>query len=147
MDITPATTDDIPQLCDLLAILFEQEAEFEAKRAAQADGLGQIIDFPDRGRILVLRDGETAVGMVSLLFTVSTALGARVALLEDMIVRPDYRRGGAGSHLMRAAIDLAAQAGCRRITLLTDRTNEAARRFYARHGFTASAMASMRLQL
>jgi GNAT superfamily N-acetyltransferase len=147
LDITIATTEDIPALGELLFLLFSQEAEFQPDQAMQAAGLRQIIDAPERGQILVLRAGHAVVGMVNLLFTVSTALGGRVAILEDMVVHPDWRGGGAGSRLLRAAIDLCQSCGCRRITLLTDRSNEAAQRFYARHGFSCSDMLPMRLIL
>lgn len=147
MDITPAAPEDIPQLCDLLTILFSQEAEFQPDPAAQTEGLRQIVDFPDRGHILVLRDGETVAGMISLLWNISTALGGRVATVEDFVVRPEYRHGGGGTHLLKAAINYAAQAGCRRITLLTDHDNERAQRLYARHGFQPSEMLTMRMKL
>jgi len=147
MEISEATKDDLKGLCDLLELLFAQEAEFRPDRSLQSTGLQQIIDFPERGRILVLREGALLIGMVNVLFTISTALGGRVALLEDMIVHPEYRGRGAGSGLLNAAIHLAKSFGCRRITLLTDRTNESAQRFYERHGFTISEMVPMRLFL
>jgi len=80
-----------------------------------------------------------------LLYTVSTARGGRVALFEDMVVRPERRGNGAGSALLQAAIARAREAGCSRITLLADHANEAALRFYQRHGFTASGMLPLRL--
>lgn len=147
MKITEATKDDIVGLCELLELLFAQEAEFRPDRSLQSTGLQQILDFPERGRVLVLREGASLIGMINLLFTISTALGGRVALLEDMIVRPEYRGSGAGSELLQAAINLAKSSCCHRITLLTDRTNESARRFYERHGFNTSGMVPMRLFL
>jgi len=147
MEITQATNDDIPQLCELLNLLFSQEAEFQPDVKLQTAGLRQIIDFPERGQILVLRDGLSIIGMVNLLFTVSTALGGRVAILEDMVIRPQYRGTGAGHMLLEAAIGLVKSSGCRRITLLTDATNDAAQRFYRRHGFNISEMVPMRLVL
>ena len=147
MKITEATKDDMNGLCELLEVLFAQEAEFGPDRTLQSTGLQQIIDFPERGRILVLREGSLLVGMVNVLFTISTALGGRVALLEDLIVHPAYRGRGAGSELLQAAIHLARSFGCRRITLLTDRTNESAQRFYERQGFNLSEMVPMRLLL
>jgi GNAT superfamily N-acetyltransferase len=147
MEISRATVEDIPQLCELLALLFDQEAEFRPDSALQAEGVRQIIEFPERGRILALREGKTVVGMVNLLFTVSTALGGRVAILEDMVVRPDCRSRGAGSMLLEAALAFARSSGCLRVTLLTDAANEAAQRFYKRHGFSRSDMVPMRLLL
>jgi GNAT superfamily N-acetyltransferase len=142
-----ATLDDIPQLCQLLAVLFAQEAEFEPDAAKQAAGLRRIIENPALGQILLLRAGAEVLGMVSLLYTVSTARGGRVALLEDLVVRPERRNSGTGSTLLQAAIAHAREAGCLRITLLTDRANEAALRFYRRHGFAASGMLPLRLML
>jgi GNAT superfamily N-acetyltransferase len=145
--ITPAGQDDIPALCDLLGVLFSQEAEFTPDRRAQATGLGRIIDNPAIGHILVARENGVPVAMVNLLYTVSTALGARVAMLEDMIVHPGAQGRGVGSRLLAYAIGFAADAGCRRITLLTDATNLAAQRFYTRHGFGYSTMIPMRRAL
>lgn len=145
--ITAATAADIPQLCTLLAILFTQEADFRPDVDKQSAGLRQIIEHPEIGHILVLREGKSIIGMVNLLFTVSTACGGKAALLEDMIVRPERRGDGLGRKLMEAAVKLALQQGCLRITLLTDRANDAAIRFYMRHGFGMSAMMPLRLAL
>ena len=147
MEVSIATLDDVPQLCELLELLFSQEAEFQADRAVQSVGLRQIIEGPERGQILVLRDGSSLVGMVNLLFTISTALGGRVGILEDMVVQPSLRGRGAGSVLLQGAINAAQSAGCLRLTLLTDHTNEAAQRFYQRHGFVLSDMIPLRLML
>ena len=143
--IGPARAADIPALCGLLGRLFAQEAEFAPDEAAQRRGLAAIIADPDVGALLVARDGGKVVGMVNLLYTVSTALGASVALLEDLVVAPTARGRGIGSALLKHAIEHARAQGCRRITLLTDTDNAAAHRLYQKHGFAFSAMAPMRL--
>ena len=140
-----ASASDIPELCSLLNFLFTQEADFQPDETRQSEGLQQIIETPEIGRILVLSDGSTIVGMVNLLFTVSTALGGRVAILEDMVVAPEHRGCGAGAKLLHSAIDFAREAGCLRITVLTDRTNDGAIRFYQRKGFVLSNMIPLRL--
>lgn len=147
MVISYAQEADIPELCVLLDHLFAQEAEFSPNPQTQGRGLAAILRQPHIGRILVAREGERLVGMVNLLFTISTALGGRVALLEDMVVAPDARGTGVGSVLLRQAAEVARQEGCLRMTLLTDGDNRAAQRFYARHGFRLSAMVPMRLML
>lgn len=86
MRVSAATRADVPALCALLGELFAQEAEFAPDARAQSRGLGRIIDDPAIGTVLVARRGDEVLGMVSLLYTVSTALGERVALLEDMVV-------------------------------------------------------------
>jgi len=145
--IEPATLDDIPQLAALLDLLFTQEADFVPDRQKQERGLRLILESSHVGVILVAHRGGAVVGMVSLLFTVSTAEGAPVCWLEDMIVRPEHRGGGLGSRLLQAAIEHARAQGFARITLLTDQANAAAQRFYERHGFAESAMTALRLRL
>lgn len=147
MIIDKATLDDITELCDLLAILFSQEVEFKPDANAQAIGLQMIVSNPETGIILVARHDGKIVGMVCLLFTVSTALGARVAILEDMLVLPTQRGLGVGSDLLNAAIVTARENGCKRITLLTDSSNELAHKFYKKQGFTVSEMLPFRLLL
>ncbi|MGZ5043265.1 MAG: GNAT family N-acetyltransferase [Methylobacter sp.] len=147
MQITPANTSDIPALCELLGILFSQEADFKPDYEAQSRGLARIISNPEVGLIVVARQDGQVVGMVNLLYTVSTALGDRVALLEDVVVSPNARRSGVGSRLLEQAIQFARLNGCKRITLLTDSDNEPAQRFYQKHGFCFSAMIPLRLSL
>ncbi len=145
IDIRKATTSDIPILATLLGYLFEQEKEFSANIEKQTTGLEMIISEPATGELLVAQDADgTIIGMVSLLYTVSTALGGRVALMEDMVIHPDHRNQGHGSLLVGAAVALAKEHGCKRITLLTDFDDLAAERFYQKHGFSLSPMVPLR---
>lgn len=147
MRIELATVADIPEITTLLSLLFSQEAEFQPDIEAQYRGLSTIISNPEIGEILTIRTDDSIVGMINLLYTVSTALGERVVLLEDMVVLPQVRGSGVGSKLLQAAIAHARASGCKRITLLTDCDNEAAQKFYRNHGFTASTMVPFRLKL
>ena len=153
MIIDSASASDIDALADLLEILFLQETEFTPNKTLQKRSLERIISNPNIGHILCARDrvdgvewqGVTVlVGMVSLLFTESTALGAKVALLEDMVVSPRFRNRGIGSKLLMASVDLATKLECKRITLLTDQTNFGAQQFYMKHGFIQSNMTAFR---
>jgi GNAT superfamily N-acetyltransferase len=139
-----ATAADIPALCELLSILFSQEQEFTPNPQIQSRALQEILENPSIGHIFVARQEGEIIGMVSLLYTISTALGGKVALLEDMIVAPEYRNSGVGSQLLKHAIRFANQTDCQRITLLTDSDNKSAQNFYQRHGFTPSEMVPLR---
>ena len=139
-----AQWDELPQLVNLLGLLFSQEEEFAANADKQEAGLRLIMENSSIGTILVLRQDEGVVGMVNLLYTVSTFLGSKVAILEDMIIHPDHRGHGAGSLLLSAAVHHAKQQDCQRITLLTDSANQPAIGFYNKHGFTRSPMIPLR---
>lgn len=145
--VQPAVIEDVPALADLLTLLFLQEADFSPDLFKQQAGLKNIINDPGIGNIFVLKDKDVVIGMVSLLYTVSTALGGRVAILEDLILGTDQRGKGNGALLLNAAIKFAKEIGCLRITLLTDPTNHRAIQFYQQNGFVKSAMKPMRLIL
>jgi GNAT superfamily N-acetyltransferase len=147
ISVREATANDIPQLCGLLAILFAQEADFKPSARKQARGLRLLLKQPDVGRIYCATEGKAVIGMVSILFTVSTAEGGRVAWLEDMVIHPTRRGRQIGRRLLRVAIRGARAAGCRRVTLLTDATNKPAMHFYKRAGFARSRMVPFRLGL
>ena len=147
MKLIKATHLDIPELVELLNSLFEQEAEFEPNSETQSKALSKIILDPKIGIILIAKDDDKILGMVNLLFTESTALGCKVALLEDMVVLSSSRGEGIGSQLIDYAISEAKKAGCKRITLLTDIENTKAQSFYQKKGFVKSKMTPYRLLL
>lgn len=145
--IEPATIEDLPVLTDLLVDLFTQEADFEPDRAKQMRGLRLLIEQPSRGRIFVLRNNGRILGMINLLFTISTAEGGFVILLEDLVIQREFRGQGLGRQLLGYAIEFAKKKDFKRITLLTDRIEEGAHFFYKKLGFVESNMIPMRLTL
>lgn len=145
--IEPATIEDLPQLIELLRELFETEADFQPDRVAQERGLRLILENPSRGRIFVLRSAHRILGMANLLFTISTALGGHAVLMEDVIILPEYRGQGYGTHLLNHVITFAKRKDFVRITLLTDRISTESQKFFQRAGFVHSEMIPMRLLL
>lgn len=135
-----ATIADLPRCAELLGILFGQEREFTPDPAVQGKGLEMILRNPGAGSVFVYEEDALVQGMVVLLFTISTALGKRVAILEDMVVAPELRGRSVGTRLVEAAVAFAEKNGFGRVTLLTDHDNEAAHRFYLRGGFVKSDM-------
>jgi GNAT superfamily N-acetyltransferase len=147
LTIRRAAPSDIPELVRLLVELFAQEAEFAPAPERHARGLAAIIADERVGKILVAEENGRAAGMVNFLYTVSTALGGRVALLEDMVVGRATRGSGIGKKLLAAAIETARADGCLRITLLTDPGNARAHALYEGFGFRRSSMVPFRLLL
>ena len=147
----PARARDLPQLVELLGILFTQEHELSPDPRKQRRGLRRILGRRSVGRIYVAREraraGSKVLGMVSILRSVSTAEGGPVGLLEDFVVRPELRGQGLGWRLLRRAIARARADGLRRLILLTDGDNLRAQRLYRRAGFERSGMLPMRLRL
>jgi GNAT superfamily N-acetyltransferase len=143
--IEPATEADLDELSDLLGELFSEESDFRPNKEKQLRGLRLIFEQPNRGRVFVLRRDKVIVGMINLLFTISTAEGGFVILLEDLVVHKKYRDKGYGSDLLEHAIKFAREKNFLRITLLTDRPEIRSQNFFRRHGFVDSSMMPMRL--
>lgn len=143
--IVPATLKDLDALVELTMDLFRMESDFEPNREKQERGLRLILEEPQRGRIFVMRSERQIIGMVNLLFTISTAMGGFVLLLEDFIIHPDHRGQGYGSRLMEYVVDFARKKDFRRITLLTDKISQESQNFFRGLGFRDSAMIPMRM--
>jgi GNAT superfamily N-acetyltransferase len=124
--------------------LFTKEADFRPDTTKQLRGLELIIEQPSRGRIFVLRSYGKIIGMINLLFTISTAEGGFVIILEDLVIAHDHRGQRYGSQLLEYALEFARQKDFLRITLLTDRPDETSKHFFHKHGFHESRMVPMR---
>ncbi|MDD4964323.1 MAG: GNAT family N-acetyltransferase [Gallionella sp.] len=147
VNINLATVDDLPHLADLLTELFLLESDFKPDREQQLRGLRLILNYPTMGKLFVLRVHGKVAGMANALITLSTAEGARVLLLEDVIVGREYRGNGLGRRLVEHVLDWAHQQGMSRVTLLADKDNQAALDFYHKLGFAPSNMKVLRHSL
>jgi GNAT superfamily N-acetyltransferase len=145
--IEPATFEDLDELSELLGDLFSEENDFRPCRDKQLRGLRLIFEQPNRGRVFVLRCDNTIVGMINLLFSISTAEGGFVIVLEDLVVHQRFRGKGYGKMLLEYAIEFAKQKKFLRITLLTDRPELTSQALFKRYGFKESSMIPMRLLL
>ena len=139
--------EDVDEICNLLEILFNMEEEFEPDRIKQKKGVEMIIKNPNIGFIVVIKDCGTIFGMVNILYTVSTFIGEKSAILEDMIIEERYRDIGYGTKLIQRSLIIAKEKGIKRVTLLTDENNYSAEKFYIKNGFIKSNMMVMRKKI
>jgi GNAT superfamily N-acetyltransferase len=142
--VETATIDDLQPLTELVMELLAHSGDFTPDRAQQERGLRLILEQPNRGRIFVVRNREKIFGMVNLLFTISTARGGFVILMEDVVIHPDHRGQGYGSMLIKHVFEFADKKDFRRITLLTDKISGDSQAFFMKHGFEYSNMIPMR---
>ena len=139
-----AKIDDIDTLCDLLFELFSQEVEFTPNKEVQQKALKTIILNENIGDVYVATINENVVAMVNILYTISTALGNKVAIFEDFIVDRNYRNQGIGENLIDFVFEDLKAKNFSRITLLTDNDNLKAHKFYEKKGFVKSSMVPFR---
>ncbi len=142
--VEPATIEDLPELTELVMDLMSRSGDFSPDRTLQERGLRLILEQPNRGRIFVVKNKDKILGMVNLLFTISTARGGFVILMEDVVIHPDHRGQGYGAMLVDYVADFAKRKNFKRITLLTDKMSAESQEFFKKHGFEHSHMIPMR---
>jgi GNAT superfamily N-acetyltransferase len=115
-----------------------RDAEDPSDPAPYRAALTEII-ATQGNEVLVAEVGGKAVGMCQLLiFRHLQERGGRCAEIESMHVETSHRSSGIGSALLAAAVARAAETGCYRVQLTSNKSRVAAHRFYERHGFVAS---------
>jgi ribosomal protein S18 acetylase RimI-like enzyme len=95
--------------------------------------LGRIVDSPAT-TLFVARDAGGAVVGALTLAVFAAPTGVR-AWIEDVVVDAAARGAGAGSALVRAALEVAKEAGARTVDLTSRPDREAANRLYRQLGF------------
>lgn len=128
--IRPAVEKDLPDLLAMIRELaaFENlEDQLEVTAASLRDAL--FGKHPVAAALLAVEQGIT-VGYAVYFFTYSTFVGKPGIFLEDVYVRPDWRRRGLGRALLEAVARIGAARGCGRYEWIALRWNQNALRFY-----------------
>jgi GNAT superfamily N-acetyltransferase len=135
--LTPATPADIPLLLQLIRELADYEQLAHDLKATEAN-LAAALFGPDRivHAVVATVDGEPA-GYMLFLYNFSTFLAQPGIYLEDLFVRPAWRRRGIGRALLVELARIAVGRGCGRIEWSVLNWNEPALRTYQAIGATA----------
>jgi ribosomal protein S18 acetylase RimI-like enzyme len=142
--IRKATKEDIDRIADLLVSLFSNELELKPNKELHKIALEMILSDKNIGVIFVLAKDQYIIGTISILFSISTALGGKVGILEDFIIDEKYRKMSYGKKLYDYVIEYCKNEKLKRITLLTEYRNQNAQIFYSKNGFYKSPMIVMR---
>lgn len=142
VNIRKAHSGDTLAMAGLLSELFSIEDDFAIDQQKQLHALYLLLHDAD-ATLLVAEISGCVIGMVSMQGLISTAIGAKVGLIEDMIVTAHCRGQGIGRILLRAMIEESERLGYRRLSLGADRRNDSALAFYRTFGFETSNMGLM----
>ena len=132
--ITPLTRAEIPELL----ILIRELAEFE-KLENEVQATVPILENsffgaqPAAGAFLARCDGKLA-GYAIYFFTFSSFIGRAGIWLEDLYVRPEFRKRGLGLDLMKAVARVGAERNCGRYEWTALDWNENALNYYDKLG-------------
>lgn len=125
---------DLPAVLRLYSQLGEDDGRVLSLEEAR-DIYRRMLTYPDYNIYLAEHHGEP-VGTFALLVMDNLGhLGARSAILEDVVVNQEYRGQGIGKIMMEFANRLCRDKGCYKMSFSSNRNREAAHRFYESLGF------------
>jgi len=132
--INPLTPSDVPVLLDLIRELARFE-RLEHEVTATAESLGEAIfgPHPSAGALLARLADEPA-GYAIFFSTFSSFVGRPGIWLDDVYVRPQFRRKGIGLALIQAVARIGVQRNCGRFEWTALGWNTEALDFYGRLG-------------
>jgi len=138
-----ATSADIPGMIMLLRELFAIEKDFIFDQHLQQLGLQQLL-LSDSTIIFIAQAGEEIIGMVTGQLLVSTAEGSYSLVIEDLIIKKNFRANGAGTKLLKKIGSWGGAKGALRMQLLADCTNTRALEFYQKNNWQRTQLICLR---
>lgn len=137
MEETPCVREAGPgDLHALLHLYTHLHGSTPSGTDAEAVSLWEQICADPSYHILIVRLDGQIVSSCTLVVIPNLTRGQRpYALIENVVTHGEYRRQGLASLCLRGARELARQAGCYKIMLLTGSKQESTLRFYERAGF------------
>ena len=124
-----AALADIPILVELMRDFYA-----EANYALDATWAAEAFSTVMRGMAWIALEENKPIGYVVLTFRLSMEFGGSDAFIDDLFVRPEYRRHGAGRAALTAAFDESRRRGVLAMHVETADDNIAAKALYGRFG-------------
>ncbi len=128
--IRKASEADVPVLLRLIRELADYE-HLSQECIATEESIKDIL-FGDgvNAEALVAEYDDTPVGFALFFHNFSTFLGKRGIYIEDLFVKPDFRRKGVGRALLMHIVRIAKERKCGRVEWCVLDWNEPAIKFY-----------------
>ncbi|EMN02705.1 FR47-like protein [Leptospira noguchii str. 1993005606] len=133
MNIKEASILDLPEI----AKLFDEYRQFYKQKSDLKDAEKFIEEriLKQESKIYLLMDGNSYCGFTQL-YPIFTSLSMKRAwILNDLFVRPKYRKKGGGRALIEETAKFARSTGAKYIQLSTAFDNHTAQKLYESIGF------------
>jgi len=137
VEYTRATTDDIESLLSLMHD-FYAESGFALDRTTTAHALRTLLSDPSLGLIWLAHSNKFPVGHAVLTVRFTMEHEGLSGYIDDLYVRPQYRRGGVGRCLLNEVFAECRRRGYRSLQVEVGQSNVAALSLYERFGLHAA---------
>ncbi len=129
-DIRPARVEDVPVIHAMIGALADYEKLSHLFVASESDIESALFGPSPRTEVLLAWEGDEAVAFALFFHNFSTFLGRPGLWLEDLFVRPEFRRRGCANKLLGALARIARDRGCGRFEWAVLDWNATAMEFY-----------------
>ncbi|WP_035059218.1 GNAT family N-acetyltransferase [Andreprevotia chitinilytica] len=143
LQIRPAQPSDVADILAMIRELAEFEHLSHLVEATEAKLMADLFGSQPAAECVVATVGDSPAGFALFFHNYSTFLAKRGLYLEDLFVRPAFRRHGVGKALIRHLGRLAVERGCGRFEWCVLDWNANAIAFY--QGLGATVMPDWRL--
>ena len=134
--VREAISTDINEILELYLSLHEDSVPGDGERLR--DVWGQILADPNHHLLVNEQDGQLVASCVCVVVPNLTRNLRPYALVENVVTREGFRRRGYATQCLDRARDIAAEAGCYKLMLLTGAKDEATLGFYRRAGYNST---------
>ena len=129
-----AQPQDFPQLIAMVRDFYvEDQIPYIAERVEP--GLQTLLEQPSCGAALLLLDGDSVVGYITLGWCFSIEQGGRFVLLDELYLVPAVRGQGLGRQALALAAQWARQQGAAVMRLEVNHHNARAKALYLSCGY------------
>lgn len=119
-----------------LSRAFAEEMALPVDDTARRNALAPLLEGTPHGAVYLIGPPLAPVGYIALSFGWSLEFGGLEGTVDELFIRPAVRGRGMASEVMHALPKALAPFGLKALSLEVDKTDDAARRLYARAGFT-----------
>jgi GNAT superfamily N-acetyltransferase len=130
LTIRPAAPADIPLIASMVRELAEYEKLADQVVATEADFTRELFGPSARAHALIVEHDGRPAGFALYFYNFSTFLGRRGIYVEDVFVRPEFRRNGYGRKIFKYLAKKALSEGCGRMEWWVLDWNQPAINFY-----------------
>lgn len=130
LEIRPATEADVPLILHFIKELAEYERLSHEVSATEETLKESLFGERRTAEVVLGYVGDDPASFALFFHNFSTFLGKPGIYLEDLYVRPEFRRAGIGRAMLVYLANLAKERGCGRLEWWVLDWNEPAIRFY-----------------
>jgi GNAT superfamily N-acetyltransferase len=130
LEIRPARMEDVPVILQLIRDLATYERAPDEVTATEEQLVDVLFGQRPAAEVLLVFEGQSAVGFAVYFYNFSTWLGRPGLYLEDLFVKPEKRGKGYGRALLIQLAKIAEDRDCGRMEWAVLNWNEPAIKFY-----------------